>query len=62
MTNRCNNCHCKCHCDDELHTHHYDGDVCSCEQCNCEQSNAHDKTYESNGLVIDDTNDCESCQ
>ena len=60
--NKCTNCHCKCHCDGGLHTHHYDGDVCTCEQCNCEKSKAQDKTYESGGLVIDDTGECESCQ
>jgi len=59
--NKCNNCHCDCHCDG-LHTHHFDGDVCTCEQCNCEKSKAQDKTYESGGLVIDDTGECDSCQ
>ena len=60
--NKCTNCHCKCHCDGGLHTHHYDGDVCTCEQCNCAKSKAQDQTYESGGLVIDDTGECESCQ
>ena len=60
--NKCTNCHCKCHCDDGLHTHHYDGDVCTCQQCNCAKSKAQDKTYESGCLVIDDTGECESCQ
>ena len=59
---KCNNCHCKCHCDGNLHTHHYDGDVCACEQCNCAKSKAEDATYEGSGVVIDDTNECESCQ
>ena len=64
MTNKCNSCHCKCHCQDVLHTHHYDNDVCTCEQCNCDKSQAQDKTFESEsgGLVIDDTGECEGCQ
>ena len=49
--NKCTNCHCKCHCDDGLHTHHYDGDVCTCQLCNCAKSKAQDKTYESDGLA-----------
>ena len=60
---KCKSCHCKCHCDNGLHTHHWDNDVCTCEQCNCEKSKAEELTYESNGgLVIDSTDDCESCQ
>ena len=62
MTNKCNSCNCKCHCQDVLHTHHYDNDVCTCEQCNCDKSKAQDKTYESGGVIIDDTGECESCQ
>ena len=54
--------YCKCHCNDPLHTHHYDGDLCTCEQCNCNKSKAEDATYEGGGVVIDDTNECESCQ
>ena len=62
MTNKCNSCLFKCNSQDSLHTHHYDNDVCTCEQCNCDKSKAQDKTYESGGLVIDDTGECESCQ
>ena len=38
MTNKCNSCHCKCHCQDALHTHHYDNDVCACEHCTCKKT------------------------
>jgi len=30
---RCKNCHCNCHCNEALHSHHYDGDLCTCEGC-----------------------------
>jgi len=29
----CKNCHCNCHCKDELHLHHYDSDLCICDNC-----------------------------
>ena len=34
-TKKCKYCHCKCHCKDELHTHHWDNDICICEECKC---------------------------
>jgi len=62
----CTNCHCNCHCGEPLHSHHYDKDLCTCDNCECLQDpkdRANDLTYESNGgVVIDDTNECESCQ
>ena len=30
---KCKDCHCNCHCGEELHTHWYDGDLCTCEGC-----------------------------
>ena len=30
---KCKDCHCKCHCDEALHTHWYDGDLCACDNC-----------------------------
>ena len=30
---KCKNCHCKCHCKDGLHPHHFDGDLCTCNVC-----------------------------
>jgi hypothetical protein len=39
--------------------------TCTCENCECKngQVKAEDSTYENNGsLVIDDTEECESCQ
>ena len=38
--------------------------VCACTACNC-SSKAEDSTYENEtnaGLVVDSTEDCESCQ
>ncbi len=59
---KCEKCHCNCHCNDPLHAHHYDGDLCTCDDCKC-KSKAEDLSYENNGgLVIDDTEECESCQ
>ena len=43
----CKNCGCECHCSGDLHNHHWDGDVCTCEQCNCAKSKAEDLTKDS---------------
>ena len=32
---KCKNCSCQCHCKAEFHLHHWDGDVCTCEDCIC---------------------------
>ena len=32
---KCKSCHCNCHCKAEFHLHHWDGDVCTCEDCIC---------------------------
>ena len=54
---KCNDCHSDCHCSEELHSHHYDGDLCTCENCKC-KSKAEDKSYEddlmnfSSGIVL----------
>mgnify|MGYP003146596099 CR=1 FL=1 len=63
IMSKCKKCQCDCHCGESLHSHHYDGDLCACDNCNCEKGIAQDKTYENEGgLVVDDTNECESCQ
>ena len=68
---KCKNCHCDCHCEESLHGHHYDGDLCTCDNCVCKNKRSYkthkewatDMSYENNGgLVIDDTGECESCQ
>ena len=64
---KCNKCHCNCHCKDGgLHSHHYDGDLCTCDKCYCKDEDKHkaeDLSYENNGgVIIDDTDECESCQ
>ena len=43
--NKCSECHCKCHCNEELHGHYYDGDLCACDNCECKQR-AEDLSYE----------------
>jgi len=56
MTERfCKKCNHLCHC---IEADHSD---CKCENCEC-NSRAEDLSYENNGLVIDDTGECESCQ
>ena len=55
MTKRCKNCNCKCHCDGDLLADVYG--VCTCENCKCREVKD-----ESEGLVIDETGECESCQ
>ena len=59
---KCKNCHCNCHCDGELHADVYG--VCTCDNCECnkEQEKAEDLSFENNGVVVDDTGECESCQ
>ena len=49
---KCNNCNCVCHCSLEEHSDTYG--VCPCKSCSC--------SHESGGIVVDNTNDCESCQ
>ncbi len=34
-TKKCKYCHCKCHCKDEFHLHHWDNEICICEECRC---------------------------
>ena len=41
------------------------GGACVCDNCECKngKDRAEDSTYENNGsIVIDDTEECESCQ
>ena len=57
----CKKCGHLCHCIEADH------EGCKCTGCDCEQSKAQDLTYEycgaeNGGLVIDSTDDCESCQ
>ena len=71
MDNRtCKKCGHLCHCIESDH------EGCRCDGCDCnnyihepdksytklEQEKAEQDTYETNGLVIDSTDDCESCQ
>ena len=52
---KCKNCNCDCHCDGELHADVYG--VCTCDNCKCRPVKEEDE-----GIVIDDTEECESCQ
>ena len=49
---KCKKCNHDCLCDGDLHSDSYG--VCTCETCECKE--------ESRGMVIDDTEECESCQ
>ena len=53
MTERfCKKCNKICHCT---------GNENGCEKCDC-NGREEDSTYEGGGVVIDDTEECESCQ
>jgi len=52
----CKKCGHLCHCIEADH------EGCKCTGCDCTSSRAEQFTYEGGGVVIDDTNDCESCQ
>jgi hypothetical protein len=47
----CKNCKCDCHCNVSAHSD--PKGICNCENCDCK---------EPEGMVIDDTNECEVCQ
>ena len=57
MTERfCKKCNHLCHC---MEADHFE---CKCENCEC-NGREEDLSFENNGgLVIDDTEECESCQ
>ena len=42
---KCENCHCTCHCNDPLHAHHYDGDLCTCDKCACKRTYKKEKDH-----------------
>ena len=46
--NRCKHCNCNCNCEKDCSN-------CDCKNCKCKQP-------EPEGVVIDDTGECESCQ
>ena len=57
---KCNKCFHPCHCaeDKSLHADIYG--ICTCEKCDCKRQVADES--KNNGLVIDDTSECEGCQ
>jgi len=55
---KCKNCNCICHCSLEEHSDMYG--VCPCTACSCSSNTIENATDA--GLVIDSTEDCESCQ
>jgi len=59
--NKCKRCNHDCHCGGKEHIDEY-LDMCQCGHCDCQQGKAEDLTYENNGVVVDDTGECESCQ
>ena len=52
---KCKNCNCNCHCDGDLHADVYG--ICTCDNCKCREVKE-----EPEGLVVDETGECESCQ
>ena len=52
----CKKCGHLCHCVEADH------EKCDCDNCDCEIGRATDQTYETGGVVIDSTQDCESCE
>ena len=34
----CDKCHCNCHCEEPLHSHNFDGDLCTCDTCTCKKT------------------------
>jgi len=42
---KCKNCYCDCHCNGDLHNHHYDGDLCTCDNCTCKRTYKKEKDY-----------------
>ena len=56
MDRTCKKCGHLCHCLEADH------ESCKCSGCDCTSSRAEQATYEGGGVVIDDTNECESCQ
>ena len=52
----CKKCGHLCHCVEADH------EKCDCDNCDCENGRATDKTYETSGVVIDSTQDCEACE
>jgi len=56
MDRTCKKCKHLCHCMEADH------EGCKCTGCDCDSSRAEQATYEGGGVVIDDTNECESCQ
>ena len=56
MDRTCKKCNHLCHCIEADH------EGCKCTGCDCDSGRAEQATYEGGGVVIDDTNDCESCQ
>ena len=56
MDRTCKKCGHLCHCIEADH------EGCKCTGCDCDSGRAEQATYEGGGVVIDDTNECESCQ
>ena len=56
MDRTCKKCKHLCHCMEADH------EGCKCTGCDCDSGRAEQATYEGGGVVIDDTNECESCQ
>ena len=51
---KCKNCNCVCHCGIKEHSDMYG--VCSCTACACRDESVVNET------IVNDTDECESCQ
>ena len=51
---KCKNCNCICHCSLKEHSDAYG--ICPCTACACSDETVVNET------VVDDTDECESCQ
>ena len=74
MTYKCKDCHCKCHCNEELHADVYG--VCTCDNCSCKCHCGQELHADVYGVctcdncscgrkkeeVVDDTQECDVCQ
>ena len=53
---RCQSCNCQCHCSVENHSDMLG--ICPCQMCKCDSKGV---TVDE-GVIVDETGDCETCQ
>ena len=55
---KCKQCNHDCHCSGDIHADEYG--TCACKKCECKPESS--ESWSEEGLVVDDTNECEWCQ